>query len=151
MTQVDPVVIRNFNPAVKGEQEFLLSTWLRDLHDADPSGLPDELWFGAHRQYIRDLLADPEIVVLVAAASDEPTEILGYVVARPREVLEWIHVKRPLRGRGLARRLLEAALCPPGTPARWRTPLARDRLRNPCRGRQLRRASGSPRTPTPAR
>ena len=133
----DPVVLRQ---ATAGDLGFIFSTWLRDLRDADPSALPDDLWFPAHRAHVERVLADPGVTVLVAAAADDPNEILGYVVAEPEEVLHWVLVRKgDLRGRGLAKRMLTAANCPPGTPAAWATRDSRLRLKNPCRSRQIRR------------
>lgn len=132
---------------VPGDLAYVFSTWLRDLRDADPSGLPDDLWFPAHRAFVERLLGEKSTLALVASAADAPTEILGYVVARVApsgaESLEWIHVRKPLRGKGLAKRLLVAAAVSETTPARWSTPSSRQRLRNPNRSRQLRRDSGA--------
>lgn len=136
----DPVILR---PLVPGDIPYVMSTWLRDLRDADPSGLPDDLWFPAHRALVERQLADRAIRATVAAAADVPTEILGYVVARPGEVLEWIHVRKPLRRKGLAKRLLQAVESPVDAPmpARWSTPDSRKYLRTVLRSRQLRRVS----------
>lgn len=133
----DPVIVRQ---AVAGDLGFIFSTLLRDLRDSDPSALPDDLWFPAHRAYVERLLADQGVTVLVAAAADKPTEILGYILAEPGEVLHWVMVRKgPLREKGLAKRLLTEANCPPGTPAAWATRFSRARLQNPCRSRQIRR------------
>ena len=43
---------------VPGDLAYVFATWLRDLRDADPSGLPDDLWFPPHRAFIERLLAD---------------------------------------------------------------------------------------------
>jgi len=130
-----------FRAYVDADEKYIYSTWLRDLRDADPSPLPDELWFPAHRAMIDGLLADPAVRVVVAAAEDKPGEILGYAVAEPHEVLWWIQVRKDpqLREKGLARAMLQEVNCPPGTPAAWATPSSRDRLRNPCRSRSIRR------------
>lgn len=126
--------------ATAGDLGYIFSTWLRDLRDADPSPLPDDLWFPAHRSMVERLLADPRNVVLIAAAEDRPQEILGYVVAEPQEVLFWVQIRKgPLREKGLAKMLLQEAQCLPGTPAAWVTPLSRQRLQNPCRSRQVRK------------
>jgi GNAT superfamily N-acetyltransferase len=142
----DPVKLRQVVP---GDLPYIYSTWLRDLRDADGGPLPDDLFFAAHRGFIDQLLADPRVTALVACAADAPSEILGYVVAEPGEVLLWVQVKKPLRGQGLAKRLLEAAKAPPGTPAAWSTPLSRDRLQNPPRGRRVRRNRAMTRGKTP--
>lgn len=136
----DPVLLRNFAP---GDTNFVYATWLRDLRAADASALPDDLWFTAHRAYIERVMADPTVRVLVACAADAPNEILGYAVATPNEVLQWVFIRRGLRRQGLAKRLLTEIQAPPGTPAMWMTPLGRQVLRNPRRSRQLRQPHAS--------
>lgn len=132
--EADPVLIRQFAP---GDTAYLFSNWLRDLRAADPSGLPDDLWFPPHREFITRALADGATTCLIAAASDQPNEILGFVVARPEELL-WVHVRKGLRQQGIAKRLLLAASVQPSLPTRFATPLGRERLPNPFRSRQLR-------------
>lgn len=131
----EAVLLRAFAP---GDLAYLMSTWLRDLRDADPSPLPDDLYFPAVRALIERVLGDPQVRCTIAAAADVPAEILGYVVAIPKELLIWTHVRKGLRGRGLAKLLLQHAQTPPGTPAAWGTALGKIRLRNPPRGRQVR-------------
>ena len=131
----DAVLLRDFAP---GDFAYMMSTWLRDLRDADPSPLPDDLFFPAVRSLVERLLADPRVRCTIAAAADMPNEILGYAVAIPKELILWTHVRKGLRGRGLAKLLLQSVDCPPGTPAAWSTALSKIRLRNPPRGRQVR-------------
>lgn len=131
----DPVLIRELGP---GDLAYVFATWLRDLRDADGGPLADDEWYPAHRAHIERVLGNKNTVALVAAAADKPEEILGYVVAEPNEVLWWVTVRKPLRERGLAKRLLTAAQCPPGTPAAWSTASSRQRLQNPPRGRKIR-------------
>lgn len=137
------VLVRQFAP---GDTAYVFSTWLRDLRDADASGLPDDLWFPAHRALIERFLADAETEMLVASAADQPDEILGYIVARPEELL-WLHVRKGfLREQGLASQLLSslARPLPDPAPVRWTTPLARTRLRVLFRSRALRRGQPAP-------
>jgi GNAT superfamily N-acetyltransferase len=131
----EAVIMRPFAPS---DEAYIMSTWLRDLRDADPSPLPDDLFFPAQRALITRLLASPAVSVTVAAAADRPDEILGYSVAMPGELLIWLQVRKPLRRKGLARLLLQAAQCPPGTPAAYSTVHAKMYLRNPPRGRSAR-------------
>lgn len=134
---IDGVMIRQ---ATAGDLGYIFSTWLRDLRDADPSPLSDDIWFPAHRTFVERLLADPRITVLIAAAADQPQEILGYVVSLPNEVLFWVQVRKgPLREKGVAKLLLTEAKCPPGTSAAWVTMSSRVRLKHPCRSRQVRK------------
>jgi hypothetical protein len=142
----EAILLREFAP---GDLAYLMSTWLRDLRDADPSPLPDDLYFPAVRALIERLMTDPQVRCTIAAAADQPGEILGYVVAIPKELLVWTHVRKGLRGRGLAKLLLQSAECPPGTPAAWSTTLGKIRLRNPSRGRLVR--SRPPFTASPSR
>lgn len=140
----DPVLLR---PMVPADEAYIMATWLRDLRDADPSGLPDDLWFPAHRAFIERLFRDRSVAIVIASAADEPTEILGYVVAEPGEVLEWIHVRKQLRGKrpSLARRLLQAVRATAMTESRFQTPLAKTKLRVRLQSRKLRRER--PRSP----
>lgn len=131
----EAVLLRDYAP---GDHNYLMSTWLRDLREADPSPLPDDLYFPAVRALVERLMRDPQVRCTIAAASDVPTEILGYVIAIPEKLVIWTHVRKGLRGRGLAKLLLQSAQCPPGTPAAWGTALGKIRLRNPPRGRQVR-------------
>lgn len=136
-TTDDTVIFREYAP---GDEAYLMATWLRDLRDADPSPLPDDLFFPAQRALITRLLASPQVRCTVAAAADVPSEILGYAVAIPSELVLWVHVRKPLRRRGLAKMLLTDMQCPKGTPAAWSTVLSKLRLVNPPRGRQVRAA-----------
>lgn len=131
----EAVLLREFAP---GDTAYMMSTWLRDLRDADSSPMPDDLYFPPVRALVERLLADPQVRCTIAAAADMPNEILGYVVAIPKELILWTHVRKGLRGRGLAKLLLQSVDCPPGTPAAWATALSKIRLRNPPRGRQVR-------------
>jgi hypothetical protein len=136
-TTDDTVIFREYAPS---DEHYLLATWLRDLRDADPSPVPDDLFFTAHRALIARLMADPTVRCTIAAAADNPREIFGYVVAIPEELLIWTHVRKPLRRRGLAKMMLQRAQCPPGTPGAWATVHSKLRLQNPPRGRSVRSA-----------
>lgn len=137
-------------PALPGDLNYIMSTALRDMRDADGTALPDEHWYPAHRAYLESVLSDPAVTCLVLCAEDDHNEILGYCIARPTEELVWVHIRRgPLRERGLARRLMTEAQVL-AAPAAWMTPMGRRRLRNPWRGRALRRARKTTSPATPA-
>jgi hypothetical protein len=107
--------------ALPSDLNFIRRTWLSGLREL-PNGLPDEFWWPAHRQYVERCLFSDDHTVNILGASDDPHEILGYAVAS-KEVLEWVHVRKGLRGNGLAGVLLRAAgfslISKPST--RWRT------------------------------
>lgn len=135
-------------PALPSDLNYIFASVLRDMRDADGSALPDVDWYPAHRAYLERVLMDKAVEVHVLCAADDHNEILGFVIARPAEELVWLHVRRgPLRGRGLGRRLLTLARVETA-PASWTTPSSRQRLRNPYRGRQLRRSARSTAAPS---
>lgn len=135
MTPTNPVLLREFAP---GDLAYIMSTWLRDLRDADPSPMPDDLYFPAQRALIERLLGSNQVRCTIAAASDRPDEILGYAVAIPGELLIWLHVRKPLRKQGLGKLMLNALSLSPGTPGAWSTFHSKTRLQNPPRGRAVR-------------
>lgn len=100
----DPELV--LRAALPNDLNFIRRTWFSGLRDT-PNGLPDAYWWPAHRAYVEDQLASPTTNILIAGATDDPHEILGYAVASEK-VLEWIHVRKGLRGRGLAGVLLRA-------------------------------------------
>lgn len=108
--------------ALTSDLNFIRRTWLSGLRETS-NGLPDAQWWPAHRDYVEGQLFAEHNKILIAGASDDPHEILGYAVAS-KEVLEWVHVRKGLRRRGLAGTLLGALgfsrESPPRT--RWRTP-----------------------------
>lgn len=107
--------------ALTSDLNFIRRTWLSGLREA-PNGLPDLYWWPAHRAYVEARLFSADNKVLIAGATDDPHEILGYAVASEK-VLEWVHVRKGLRGNGLAGVLLRelgfSQQQPPLT--RWRT------------------------------
>jgi hypothetical protein len=115
----DPALV--IRAALPSDLNFIRRTWLSGLHEL-PNGLPDDQWWPAHRAYVENQLFSEANKVLIAGASDDPHEILGYVVAS-QKVLEWVHVRKGLRERGLAGALLRELGFSPGNPplTRWRT------------------------------
>lgn len=128
------VTLRSAEPS---DMNFVFATWLREARHADGSCLPDDIWFPAYRELVNRVLADPKVVVLIVHPTDAPNEILGYVVAEPREVLWQIYVKPKFRRHGLAKMLLSSAQAETAVAA-WSTADAKLYLRNLRRPRQLR-------------
>jgi GNAT superfamily N-acetyltransferase len=139
------VVVR---AALPSDLNFIRRTWLSGLREL-PNGLPDEFWWPAHRAYVERQLFSDDNRVIVLGASDAPVnvrgehEILGYAVAS-KDVLEWVHVRKGLRGNGLAGVLLRALgfgkVVSEARPlCRWRTSLASQRLFLKYRPSELRK------------
>lgn len=122
----DPELV--LRSALPTDENFIRRTWLSGLR-SEPNGLPDRFWWPAHRSYVEEALTSPDFRILIAGASDDPHEILGYAVAGA-EVLEWVHIRNGLRGKGLAGVLLRALGFSREAPpqARWRTQFSRGRL-----------------------
>lgn len=136
MTPTDIVpVVRAARPT---DANFIFSTWLRDLRKADGGPLPDDLWFPAHRELINRVLGDTQTVCLVVCPSDEPDEILGYIVAEPNEVLWWVYLKPRYRSKHRLLQLLLKEAKAESAMAAFSTPDAKAKLRNPRRPRLVR-------------
>lgn len=118
---------------------FIRRTWLSGLREA-PNGLPDAQWWPAHRDYVEGQLFSDHNKIMIAGASDDPHEILGYAVASEK-VLEWVHVRKGLRDRGLAGELLRSLGFTREHPplSRWRSPLTRGRIQLLYRPVELRK------------
>lgn len=123
---MDPDLV--LRAALPSDLNFIRRTWLSGLRDA-PNGLPDAQWWPAHREYVEAQLFSPNNRVLIAGATDDPHEILGYAVASEK-VLEWVHVRKGLRGRGLAGSMLHWLGFSRERPplVRWRTNSTRNRV-----------------------
>jgi hypothetical protein len=136
------VVVR---AALPSDLNFIRRTWLSGLREL-PNGLPDAQWWPAYRAYVEAALFSDANQVLVLGASDAPVnsrgehEILGYAVAS-KEVLEWVHVRKGLRGNGLAGVLLwELGFSQAKQPlSRWRTRASTSRLKLHYRPSELRK------------
>ncbi len=114
--------------ALESDLNFIRRTWLSGLREA-PNGLPDAQWWPAHRDYVEQQLFSAANRVMIAGATDDPHEILGYAVAG-QDVVEWVHVRKGLRGNGLAGVLLRSLGFSAARPplARWRNQWSRNRL-----------------------
>lgn len=125
--------------ALGSDLNFIRRTWLSGLREA-PNSLPDAQWWPAHRDYVEHQLFGDHNKILIAGTSDDSHEILGYAVASEK-VLEWVHVRKGLRGRGLAGELLRALGFTKEHPplARWRSQWTRGRLHLLHRPAELRK------------
>lgn len=106
---MEPTVI--FREYIPDDERYIFSTMLRDLRDSDSSPLPDDIYYTAQRANLVRLLSSKSVSVKVAVPSDNQHEILGYIITqrvKENTILWWIQVRKgALRGKGLARRMLE--------------------------------------------
>lgn len=57
-------------PAVESDFAYIYQTWLADLRADDPSFLPNDIWFPAHREVLRRTFERCQTFIL--ADSKEP-------------------------------------------------------------------------------
>lgn len=91
------------------ERKLAYSTWWQQMADLRPPQTPMGLWRRGCQENVARVLRLSDI--LVAAANDEPTDVLGLVCfgATPT-LLHFVYVKFHVRTWGIARRLLERAV-----------------------------------------
>jgi GNAT superfamily N-acetyltransferase len=136
----NPVEVR---PGKASDLAYVYRTWLDGLRQADPSPLPNDLFFPAHREYINRVLATPGTQLQVVAPSDRSDDIIGYIVAEPASdtnpgLIQWLFLRPQYRGKHLGLiQLLLAATGASKMPLAWRTSDSK-KLRNPLRSRQSR-------------
>lgn len=132
----DLLTVRRSRPE---DENYIYETWLGDLRESDPSFLPNDLWFPAHRECIRRVLAGQNTQVFVLCDSQDEDLIIGYLVI-DNNYLHWIHIRRgEWRNRGLAKHLLVQAGAQKHIKV-WRTKGGHEKLSNKLDSRRAARA-----------
>ncbi len=91
-----------------GDLPYILSTWVRSYGSGIPSARRQQAVADYRRRYVdRVMASDPHIVLLCSPESRNTLH--GYAVA-VGDALAWVYVARDLRGLGLAKRAITAAL-----------------------------------------
>ncbi len=92
---------------------FIYASWLKGLYYGNEWFnliRPKDLFMGIYHQVLERLLKHPDTVVKVACLKSDPTVILGYAVfhfvAPNYRYLDWVFVKKPWRGIGVAKSLV---------------------------------------------
>ena len=108
MQKANLVSIREALPA---DRAFILATWLRALYYGDTffSMIPKDRFMKHYHKLVERFIDSPSALVQVACLKDDPEVILGYSVCHSSAdgiVLDWIYVKKPWRGIGIAKSLV---------------------------------------------
>jgi hypothetical protein len=107
---MDEIIVR---PAEITDTNFILSTWLREYfkNSGFTIGISSPLFFEYHQRVVKRIMARDTTRVLVAALSDDPFVIIGYLVYELPEA-DWqvahiCFVKVQFRKFGIAKELLK--------------------------------------------
>ncbi len=95
-----------YRDVAAGDAAFIMSTWLKGLrYGNDWFGLiPAKIYFLVYHKVIETILSRPNVKVKVACLKSDPDIILGYSVSEGCR-LDWIHVKKAWRSKGIAKAL----------------------------------------------
>lgn len=103
----DPVIIRGI---VQADIPFIINSWLKSFRSSRWAGsLPNNVYWDAYHKAIEVILERPDTTVSVACLSENPDQILGYIVYCP-DAVHYLYVKLSLRRHGIGKRLLTSAI-----------------------------------------
>lgn len=104
----------------KDDVSFVFNSLLKSYRDSPTvAGVPNTIYYASHHAVVEALLQSPHAKVLVACNSDDSSQIFGYLIGRDLgdvRVLDWLYVKHPFRGYGIARSLEQAFLASCANP-----------------------------------
>jgi GNAT superfamily N-acetyltransferase len=89
-------------------RNMIFSKWLKSLrHGNEQLKLIDaKSYYAYHHLLIDDLLARPTTQVRIASAEDDKDVALGFSVARPGAIVDYVYVNRDLRRNGIGKALV---------------------------------------------
>lgn len=95
-------------PPHAADLPFCFSSWLKSYRDSPyTSGIPNTIYYAAHHAVIENILKTASVVI--ACSPTDADQIFGYAIGRGFPgglALDWVYVKNPLRGFGIAKALL---------------------------------------------
>ena len=100
----EPITLRH---AGEDDLAYVLKTWVRSYKPL--SRIPAQIYDREHIGVIRRILSGERTRIVIASPEDSPTGIVGWACADD-EQLHYVYVPFALRGKGLARELIKAAL-----------------------------------------
>lgn len=91
---------------------FILSTWLRNYRFSSPfaKNITNTVYYKWHEKLVKAILTRPSTWVTVACDPTDTNVVYGYIVAETQDVnvLHYIYVKKPFRGFGIGKALMDA-------------------------------------------
>lgn len=108
---IEKASLVSIREAVPADRAFILATWLRSIYYGDNffSQIPKDRFMKHYHKLIERFIDNPIALVQVVCLKDDPEVILGYSVAHTTAegvALDWVYVKKPWRGIGIARSLI---------------------------------------------
>lgn len=99
-----------FRPAVTDDYPYIIQTWGRIFHEVHPTNfIPNEIYFEHQNALINRILS--QCPVIVACIDDDPSQIVGYLVAQQHDdsniLVHWGCVKGIYRRQKVMKGLLE--------------------------------------------
>jgi GNAT superfamily N-acetyltransferase len=105
MEFIDSVSIRPYDST--SDEAFLYSTWMKSYKESGwGRAIPAPIYNIEQRHRIDRLLAREDTWIVVAANSDTPEHIYGWMVGEGNNTIHYIYVKHPYRGAGVANKLI---------------------------------------------
>lgn len=108
------VVIR---PARETDNSLIFDAWLDSFRGAHAAGpFPMHMYRAVYTQTIEELLARPNVRVLIACDENDDDQDVGFLIHELRQppVVHYIYVKSPWRKKRVASMLMAAAQIPTG-------------------------------------
>lgn len=90
---------------------FIVSSWLKSYRNSAPAqDISNPVYYTFQAELIESILRDPANICLILSASNDPDQIMGYVIFNTTlPIVHYLYVKQVFRGRGIGALLLKAA------------------------------------------
>ncbi len=90
---------------------MVFSKWLRSLRFGNDwfKDIGSDAYYKHYHNYLGRLLSSPDSIIRLAVLSDNHDIALGFSVNR-KEVLDYVHVHKDYRGKGIAKKLMPAGI-----------------------------------------
>lgn len=100
--------------ATMDDVSFIFNSWLKSYRDAPAvRSVPNTIYYAEHHATIEKIFASAGLVLLIACAVEEPSQIFGYAVGERKVdclAIHWIYCKFPFRKFGIGKSLESALL-----------------------------------------
>lgn len=109
----DEILIR---PSNSSDMPFIYSSWLKTYKFSSPftKRIKSSIFFQKHHDLIEDAV-NRGMEIFVACPKDGEETIIGYMaIERDKNAINFVYIKDPFRGFGIARLLYEESQLEPG-------------------------------------